>query len=402
MAEPADLQGRDFALHAQAEHELMRLVVEAAPNALILADREGRIAMVNAQAEKLFGYPRAELLAQPLEILVPERFRAAHPGLRTDYVAHPGVRAMGAGRDLFGRRKDGSEVPIEIGLNPLVTGEGTLVLASIIDITERKREEDLLRRTNADLTAATERAQAADRLKSVFLAVMSHELRTPLNSIIGFTGILLQGLAGSLNPEQTKQLGMVQSSARHLLTLINDILDISKIEAGEIKVVHEPFDLRASIGKIAGIVQPLAQQKGLMLNTEVAPEIDMLTSDRRRVEQVLLNLLNNAVKFTDHGGVTLRADVVAPPSGPVVRFQVKDTGSGIKPEDMEKLFKPFQQVNSGLARSHEGTGLGLAICKRLIILLGGEIGVRSVWGEGSTFEFMLPLLHGDLSAVPER
>jgi signal transduction histidine kinase len=231
---------------------------------------------------------------------------------------------------------------------------------------------------------------------------MSHELRTPLNSIIGFTGILLQGLAGSLNPEQTKQLGMVQSSARHLLTLINDILDISKIEAGEIKVVHEPFDLRASIGKIAGIVQPLAEQKGLMLNTEVAPEIDMLTSDRRRVEQVLLNLLNNAVKFTDHGGVTLRADVVAPPSGPAVSVRVIDTGSGIKPENMDKLFKPFQQVNSGLARSHEGTGLGLAICKRLIILLGGEIGVRSEWGEGSTFEFMLPLLHGDLTAVPER
>jgi protein-histidine pros-kinase len=402
MPEPADLQGKDFALHAQAEHELMRLVVEAAPNALILADREGRIAMVNAQTEKLFGYPRAELLAQPLEILVPERFRAAHPGLRTDYVAHPDARAMGAGRDLFGRRKDGSEVPIEIGLNPLVTGEGTLVLASIIDITERKREEDLLRRTNAEMQAATEKAQAADRLKSVFLAVMSHELRTPLNSIIGFTGILLQGLAGSLNPEQTKQLGMVQSSARHLLTLINDILDISKIEAGEIKVVHEPFDLRASIGKIAGIVQPLAEQKGLMLNTEVAPEIDMLTSDRRRVEQVLLNLLNNAVKFTDHGGVTLRADVVAPPSGPAVSVRVIDTGSGIKPENMDKLFKPFQQVNSGLARSHEGTGLGLAICKRLIILLGGEIGVRSEWGEGSTFEFMLPLLHGDLTAVPER
>jgi protein-histidine pros-kinase len=402
MPEPADLQGKDFALHAQAEHELMRLVVEAAPNALILADREGRIAMVNAQTEKLFGYPRAELLAQPLEILVPERFRAAHPGLRTDYFAHPDARAMGAGRDLFGRRKDGSEVPIEIGLNPLVTGEGTLVLASIIDITERKREEDLLRRTNAEMQAATEKAQAADRLKSVFLAVMSHELRTPLNSIIGFTGILLQGLAGPLNPEQTKQLGMVQNSARHLLTLINDILDISKIEAGEITVVHEPFDLRASIGKIAGIVQPLAEQKGLMLNTEVAPEIDMLTSDRRRVEQVLLNLLNNAVKFTDHGGVTLRADVVAPPSGPAVSVRVIDTGSGIKPENMDKLFKPFQQVNSGLARSHEGTGLGLAICKRLIILLGGEIGVRSEWGEGSTFEFMLPLLHGDLTAVPER
>ncbi|MFZ5918266.1 MAG: PAS domain-containing protein [Chloroflexota bacterium] len=247
-------------------------------------------------------------------------------------------------------------------------------------------EQRVAQRT-AELAVAKERAEAADRVKSVFLATMSHELRTPLNSIIGFTGVMLQGLVGSLNPEQNKQLGMVQNSARHLLALINDVLDISKIEAGQLEVAREPFDLRAAVERVVEAVAPLAEKKGLTLATELGPEVGQIVSDRRRVEQVLLNLVNNAVKFTDAGQVQVGCHV----AGDRLVTRVIDTGIGIKPEDMASLFEPFHQIETGLSRQHEGTGLGLSICKRLVELLGGEIGVESEPGAGSTFTFTLPV-----------
>ncbi|WP_198673211.1 ATP-binding protein [Simplicispira lacusdiani] len=257
-----------------------------------------------------------------------------------------------------------------------------------------RRVED---RTHA-LAQAMHRAEDADRIKSAFLATMSHELRTPLNSIIGFTGILLQGLAGPLNPEQGKQLGMVRDSARHLLALINDVLDISKIEAGELRVGCAPFDLARSIQKVGALIAPLADKKHLALDIQVAPGIGTMASDERRVEQVLLNLLSNAVKFTDSGSVTLRAEPVedfrpvgAPGPVDAVRLSVTDTGPGIKEEDMALLFTPFRQIDSTLARKHEGTGLGLTICQRMVGLMGGSIEARSTWGQGSTFTVTLPL-----------
>jgi signal transduction histidine kinase len=250
------------------------------------------------------------------------------------------------------------------------------------------------------LAEAKERAESADRLKSAFLATMSHELRTPLNSIIGFTGIILQGLAGPLNAEQTKQLGMVQSSARHLLTLINDVLDISKIEAGQLEIHAEQFDLRASLEKVAALVKPLAEKKGLSLRLVLPADMKQAVSDRLRVEQVLLNLLNNAIKFTERGEVTLEARLIKGYTCPnqttpqaAARLCVTDTGIGIRPEDMEKIFLPFRQVDSGLTRQHDGTGLGLAICRRLADLLGGEISAESAWGHGSTFTFVFPTNH---------
>lgn len=249
-------------------------------------------------------------------------------------------------------------------------------------------------RTYEELAAAKERAEAADRIKSAFLATMSHELRTPLNSIIGFTGILLQKLAGPLNPEQTKQLEMVRSSARHLLALINDVLDISKIEAGQLTVACEPFDLPASIRKVVGLVRPLAEKKGLALHVQLAPELGRIVSDSRRVEQILLNLLNNAIKFTEQGEVKLTAEGIPGTEAdgrPAFRISIADTGIGIKPEDLATLFQPFRQVDTGLTRQHEGTGLGLAICRRLADLLGGEITARSDWGKGSVFTVTLPI-----------
>ncbi len=292
---------------------------------------------------------------------------------------------------------------------PVMDAQGicTQLVGMVHDITERHLAEEAIRELNvslerrveertAELAVAKDRAEAADRLKSAFLATMSHELRTPLNSIIGFTGTVLQGLAGPLNEEQRKQLEMVRSSARHLLALINDVLDISKIEAGQLEVSQEPFDLRASVTKIAGIVQPMADKKGLALSVVIAPGIDAVVGDPRRVEQVLLNLLNNAIKFTERGEVSLTAEIAAgepEARASEIHIAVIDTGIGIRPEDLGMLFQPFTQIDSGISRQHEGTGLGLAICRRLAELLGGRVEATSEWGRGSTFTLVLPA-HG--------
>jgi signal transduction histidine kinase len=252
---------------------------------------------------------------------------------------------------------------------------------------ERRRAEDQLEQTNRELRIATEQAQQANQLKSAFLSTMSHELRTPLSPIIGFTGIILQGLAGPLNPEQAKQLGIVQDNARHLLALINDVLDISKLDAGELKVDSKPFDLHASITRVAGVARPVAEKKGLTLRVELPPPFGPVTGDRPRVEQVLLQLLDNAIKFTERGEVALTAALTPG----FVRMCITDTGIGIKPENMNTLFLPFRRIDSGLSRSCEGAGLGLAICRRLANLMGGEIRAESEWGKGSTFSFTLPL-----------
>ncbi|MEN6423248.1 MAG: ATP-binding protein, partial [Smithella sp.] len=238
----------------------------------------------------------------------------------------------------------------------------------------------------AQLAAAVEKAQAADQIKSAFLATMSHELRTPLNSIIGFTGILLQHLAGPLNAEQDKQLHMVYNSAKHLLDLINDVLDISKIEAQQLNVVHETFNLRDCVEKVVKSSQPLADKKGIELSAAMAPEIRLIKSDRRRVEQILLNLISNAVKFTEQGFV--RLNCVGHENKIIIAVQ--DSGIGIKAEDMDILFNAFRQIESGITRKYDGTGLGLAISRKLANLLGGEITVESVWGQGSTFSLILP------------
>ena len=258
-------------------------------------------------------------------------------------------------------------------------------------VKQRTRE---LQSTLSELAVAKEHAEESDRLKSVFLATMSHELRTPLNSIIGFTGIILQELAGPLNDEQRKQLMMVRDSGRHLLVLINDVLDISKIEAGQMEVQNAPFDVRASIEKVISIAGPLAQKKGISLNIDHDPGVGELISDQRRFEQILLNVLNNAIKFTDHGSATVKTTIITdarPGVSRALRVSVADTGMGIKPEDMSQLFQPFRQINAGMARVHEGTGLGLAICRRLVELLNGELQVSSEWGKGSVFSFILPM-----------
>ncbi len=246
--------------------------------------------------------------------------------------------------------------------------------------------EERIKQRTAELSEAMEKAKAADHLKSAFLATMSHELRTPLNSIIGFTGILLQGLAGSLNEEQKKQMGMVKNSSLHLLALINDVLDISKIEAGQLRLSPTLFALKPVIEKTLDLISPAARKKAIALQLEIAPDVSEVTQDQRRLEQVILNLLNNAVKFTDKG----RIRIVCRRLKDQYQIAVTDTGMGIRPEDIPSLFAPFHQVETGLARRHEGTGLGLSISKKLIEMMGGTIAVESTWEQGSTFSIWFP------------
>jgi len=250
----------------------------------------------------------------------------------------------------------------------------------------RDHLEDLVAERTRELAQAKAAAESADRLKSAFLATMSHELRTPLNSIIGFSGILLQEMAGPLNEEQKKQLTMVSDSSEHLLALINDVLDLSRIEAGQLKIASERFEIRPVIDKTVRTIRPLAEAKHLALVLKVAPEVGMVTADSRRVEQVLLNLLSNAIKFTEQGEIRITCSL----QETFVRISVADSGIGIKKEDLEKLFRPFTQVETGLTRKYEGTGLGLSISKRLVSLMGGTVDVESEPGRGSMFSFTVP------------
>ncbi|WNM59177.1 sensor histidine kinase [Candidatus Nitrospira allomarina] len=287
----------------------------------------------------------------------------------------------------------------------------TLRQQLIEEIDERKRTQEelqkyqeqleaLVKERTRDLEAKTgelEQAniylQRANRHKSVFLASMSHELRTPLNSIIGFTGIMLKGMAGEITEEQRKQLGMVKNSANHLLTLINDVLDVSKIEAGKIDFSLEEFGIDELVTETKESVSPAAQTKGLEILTNV-PEDITIFSDKRRTKQVLLNLCSNAVKFTDHGTIEVAAKAL---NDEKVEITVRDTGIGIKGEDMHELFEPFQQVGVSITKRQEGTGLGLYLTKKLVNLLRGEVWAKSRYGEGSEFTVVLPLRYKEES-----
>ena len=378
---------REEARSAQRFRDLL----EAAPDAIIETDAEGRIVLLNRGTERMFGYKREELLGARVEILVPEAARGRHQQHREGYRGHPETRPMGIGLTLEGRKKDGSRIPVEISLSPVETEEGFRVTAILRDVSERRQAEDALRavqeKYTQELANRNRELERANRLKSEFLASMSHELRTPLHTVIGFSELLGEELEGPLNEKQKRFVSHIHKDSLHLLELINDVLDLSKIESGRLTLRMEVFDFPVVLEESLGSIRPQAYGKSQTIETDVVSPLP-LEADRLRIKQVLVNLLSNAVKFTPEAGL-IRVTARANGSNAVV--SVSDTGIGIAKSEHESIFDKFYQVSATTKGVREGTGLGLAITKHLVEEHGGELSLQSEPGKGSVFTFTIPL-----------
>jgi PAS domain S-box-containing protein len=472
-----------------------RDLLESTPDAIVIINATERIVLINSRTEVVFGYSRSELLGQPIEVLLPPRYRVGHVGHLSNYFTQPRTRSMDAGPELYGLRKSGEEFPVEISLGPLQTEEGVLAMSAIRDITDHRRIQETLRKQaqildlasdtifirdlegritywnhgaerlygwtreevlgkskhpllltvfprpleeinqhlaesghwegelihtrrdgsqvsvesrwtlhrdknnepsavleiNHDITERKrfeESLRKANQMKSEFMANMSHELRTPLNGILGFTEFLVDEKPGPLNPKQKEYLTDVHNSAQHLLQLINDVLDLAKVEAGKIELHPETFSPAKAIEEVCAVIKGIAQKKKVKVTWNVSSDLDSVTLDQQKFKQICYNLLANAVKFTDSGG-SVEIHALARDRE---RFdlRVSDTGIGIKNEDMQRLFREFEQLETGTARRFEGTGLGLALTKKLVELQGGSIAVESEFGNGTTFSVTMP------------
>ena len=375
-----------------------RDLLEAAPDGILEVAANGAIVLSNAVAARMFGYERGELVGKIVENLVPSRYRGGHMAHRSRYSDRPQTRPMGSGLALTGLRKDGTEFPVEISLSPVDGPQGLRVIAIVRDVTERQQAEEkihLVREQytaelalkNEELAARNQEVEKANHLKSEFLASMSHERRTPLHTIIGFSELLLEEIEGPLNAKQKRFLGHIKQDSQHLLELINDILDLSKIEAGRLELRHEEFEVAAAVEEVLASVRLAANEKSQSLVSNVAPEL-LLYADRVRFKEILYNLLSNAVKFTPDYG---RIDVTSIAEDKMLITSVCDTGVGIAAEDHARIFDKFQQVGATTKGVREGTGLGLAITKRLTELHKGSIELHSEPAKGSTFIVRLPL-----------
>jgi PAS domain S-box-containing protein len=373
-------------------------LLQAAPDAILEVEGQGRIVLLNDAAEKMFGYSRQELLGLNVDTLVPNGMRGAHQQHRGSYTAHPQTRPMGTGLELNAQRKDGSLIPVEISLSPNRVGSEMRVIAVVRDITPRKEIENRLKaiqeRYTSELAAKNQQLEArnrdvekANRLKSEFLASMSHELRTPLHTIIGFSELLSEELEGPLSPKQKRFVGHILQDSRHLLELINDILDLSKIESGRLELQIGSFEFPACVDEVLGGIQPQAAAKQIRIENRNTFR-ETLCADRLRVKEILYNLLSNAVKFTPEGGFVWVESAV---HDEFLQVTVGDTGIGIVPEEQELVFEKFYQVGSTTKGTREGTGLGLAITRKLVELHGGRVSLHSKPGEGTRFTFTLPL-----------
>ncbi|KWR91586.1 PAS domain-containing sensor histidine kinase [Cupriavidus sp. IDO] len=355
-------------------NELFRQVVEAAPNAMVMVDRAGRIVLVNAQTEKLFGYERDELIGKSIEALVPARFRAAHPGYRSAFYGDLKSRPMGIGRELYALRKDGSEFPVELGLNPVRTPEEVFVLSAIVDITGRKRaEQELLRKTD-DLARSNHDLEQ-------FAYVASHDLQEPLRAVAGSLQMLQRRYQGQLDPRADEYIAHAVDGATRMQALINDLLTYSRV--GRSVDTREPTDCGQTLDQALRSLSVVIEEAGAQIVHAALPTV---LANPTQLTLLFQNLVGNAIKFR-HQGRPVRIDVGAKHQGDSWVFWVRDNGIGIEPQYYERIFLVFQRLHT--RAEHPGTGIGLALCKRIVEQHGGRIWVESASDQGTTFFFTL-------------
>jgi len=362
-------------------YEIYQLVVETAPNAMIMVNKEGKVTLVNQQAESLFGYTREELLGQTIEMLVPERFRSKHPGYRNSFFADPKARTMGAGRDLFGLKKDGTELPIEIGLNPIETPEGLFTLASIIDITERKRAEE----KQAELLKAVERS---NRELNEFAYAVSHDLKAPLRGIASLAEWIGTDYSKKIGEEGRKQFGLLSSRVKRMDNLIDGILHYSRIERAREK--KEAVDTNELLREVIDLLAPPEH-----ITLRIERPLPTLVFERAHLHQLFQNLLSNAIRFMDKSKGEIKVNCVG--EGAYWKFSIQDNGAGIDKKYHERIFRLFETLAAH--DETESTGIGLALVKKIVERAGGKVWVESQLGQGSTFFFTLPRQHSERGQV---
>jgi PAS domain S-box-containing protein len=376
----------DITERKQAD-ERFRLAVEAAPAAMIMVDGSGTIVLANALIEQILGYTRIEIVGRSVEELVPLRFRARHGEHRSSFLADARQRPMGAGRELYAVRKDGSEVRVEIGLSPIETDEGLYVLAAVTDVTARAQVEEERARLLQREQAARGEIERASRMKDEFLAVLSHELRTPLNAVLGYAHLLV---SRNLPPERANHaLRAIQRNAQSQAHLVESLLDLSRVMAGKLELKLQQLDLAKAVDAAVDVVRPDADARALAIEVLPPASPTMLVADGARLQQVLWNLLSNAVKFTPRGG---RITVRWAREGDEALIEVSDDGHGIRPEFLPHVFDRFRQADSHQSGVHAGLGLGLALVREIVHAHRGTIAAESAGeGRGSTFIVRLPI-----------
>lgn len=354
-------------------------LVEMAPDTILMVDGSGVIRFANSRTHDLLGYSPAELLGKPIEVLVPERLAERHVAHRENYAKHPQRRPMGIGLDLIARRKDGTEVPVDISLSPVETDAGLHVIAFVRDISERKRAMEELARRNSELKLA----QQVSALKDHVLSTVSHELKTPLSLILGNAELL-----EDRSPEDPLVKGILDGT-RRLSDQLNDILEYNALISGSLPLFKGEVLVAEVVDNAVEIVKEAFQEKGIRLVSSIPDGMPPVEADFPRLLRMLLKLLDNARKFTSSGGtVTISAESV----GNRVRLSVEDTGKGIPEQERAEIWKAFSQLERGDAVRHGGMGLGLAIVKALATLHGGDVSVESEVGKGSRFSIWMPVV----------
>jgi PAS domain S-box-containing protein len=371
---------------AEAAEARFRALLESAPDAIIITARDGRIVLVNRQTEVQFGYDRAELLGQPIEILVPERYRRRHAGLREQYHDAPRTRPMGAGLDLYARRKDGSEFPAEISLSPLTIDGEVLVTAIVRDITDRKRAEQQLKQTAAALAQQTADLARSNAELQQFAYVASHDLQEPLRMVASYTQLLARRYRGRLDADADEFIAFAVDGAPRRQRLINDLLAYSRV--GTQGRPLEPVACDRVLDQVLADLGAAIAESGAVITRDPLP---LVRADPLQLGQLFQNLLSNAIKF--RGSAPPRIHVGAAREGDRWRLWVQDSGIGIAPEYAERIFAIFQRLHT--QQEYPGTGIGLAICKKIVERHGGRIWVESAPGQGATFYFTLPALEAE-------